>query len=134
MKKTILFIALLFVSFCLFAQEFKESEYYYFSYPIEKIYKHRLGYMVVYRRSSNQTARTFIPIDWFNTIGGKGEIVGMSSGREWPTMVVYHKNGEFSHVRLRLRPDVSHETWGVFPLNINMDEYFQGVEEVKLEF
>ena len=140
MKKLLLLVVL--AAFCLggslFAQEkkskFKESEYYYFNVPIEKIYVYRLGYMVVYRKGVNQMARTYIPGDWFVEIGGKGELIAMGSGREWPSMTVYYKNGEFSHVRLKVRRSRSHESWGVVPLSLNIDEYFKDIEEVKLEF
>jgi hypothetical protein len=141
MKKIILLVVLM--ALCqgafLFAQEApqnisKESEYYFFNFPIEKIYAHRLGYMVVYRRNSNQVARTFIPMDWFNVVGGRGDLVGLSSGVEWPSMTVYYKSGQFSHVRLRVRQVRTHESWGVLPFNINYDEYFQNIEEVKLEY
>jgi len=142
-KKIILLVVLatLCLGTFLYAQQFSreftnESDYYYFSYPIEKIYTYRLGYMIVYRGSSNRMSRTFIPIEWFNQIGqgSKGEIVYLGSGREWPTMTVYYNNGDFSHVRLRLRRDRSHESWGYVPLNMNLDEFFQNIEEVDLEF
>jgi hypothetical protein len=115
-------------------RKYKESEYYYYNIPIEKIYSYRLGYMIVYRKGVNQMARTYIPADWFTTIGGKGELVTLGSGKEWPSMSVYYKSGEFHHVRLRVRRERLHETWAVVPLNINIDEYFKDIEEVKLEF
>ena len=125
----------------LFAQnttsKYKESDYYYYNFSIEKIYTHRLGYYVVYRKgSSSQLARTYIPLEWFNSIGpqAKGEVIGLGTGSEWPSMVVYYKNGEFSHVRLRLRKNRLHETWGVIPFSADIDSYFQGIEEAKLEF
>jgi hypothetical protein len=135
----VLFLALTFFSQgdFLFSQtppKGKESEFYYFNYTIEKIYSHRLGFVVVYRRASNIISRTYIPLEWFNTIGGKGEMVYLGSGSEWPSMIVYHKNGEFSHVRLRIRRSRSHETWGVVPFSMNIDEYFQDIEEVKLDY
>ena len=120
----------------LFAQdssERTESEYYYFNFTIEKIYSHRLGYIVLYRKASNKLVRTYMPLDWFNTIGGKGEIVYLSSGPEWPSMIVYYKNGEFSHVRLRIRKDRTHETWSIIPFNVDADYLFQDIEELKLE-
>jgi hypothetical protein len=120
----------------LFAQtssERTESEFYYYNFTIEKIYSHRLGYIVLYRIASNKLVRTYIPMDWFNTIGGKGEIVYLGSGPEWPSMIVYYKNGEFSHVRLRLRRDRSHQTWGIVPFNVNADELFENIEELDLE-
>ena len=141
MKKIILLVALITLGqglTPLFAQQsaskFKESEYYYFNFPIEKIYAYRLGYIILYRKGENQIVRTTVPSHWFTDIGGKGEIIGIGSGKEWPSMTVYYKNGEFSHVRLRLRRDRSHETWGVVPLNRNIDDQFQDIEEVKLEF
>ena len=140
MKKIILgaVLAVLCCGTVLFAQQskpkYKESEYYYFNVPIEKIYFYRNGYIVIYRKGANQMARTYIPSNWFTDIGGKGEIVGLGSGKEWPSMSVYYKSGEFSHVRLRLRRDRSHETWGVVPLNRNIDEYFENVEDIQLEF
>ena len=143
MKKLILLVVL--ATFCvgtfLFAQQTRtsrtmESEYYYFNYPIEKIYTYRLGYMVVYRRNSNHMARTYIPHEWFTAIGegNKGEIVYLGSGNEWPSMTFYFKDGEFSFVRLRLRKEKSHETWGYVPLNMNLDEYFTDIEEVRPEY
>ena len=112
----------------------KESEYYYFNFPIEKIYAHRLGYMVVYRRGANLMARTFLPVEWFTNSSGKGEYIGLRAGREWPSMSVYYRNGEFSHVKLRVRVQRAHETWSFVPLNVNIDEHFQGIEEVELQF
>ena len=140
MKKAVLLTVLvaLIAGSSLFAQEstpkYKESEYYYYNVPIEKIYVYRLGYIVIYRKGANQLARTYLPANWFTDIGGKGEIVYLGSGAEWPSMTVYDKSGTFSHVRLRLRRDRNHETWGVVPLNINIDDYFKDIEDVKLEF
>jgi len=140
MKKIILLGLLVMVSqgVALFAQQttpkYKESDYYYFNVPIEKIYAYKLGYIVIYRKSGNQMARTYLPEHWFTDIGGKGEIVGLGSGKEWPSMSVFYKSGQFSHVRLQVRRDRSHETWGVVPLNVNIDDYFKDIEDVKLEF
>ena len=138
MRKIILLVVL--AALCqgtfLFAQEGsrfnRESEYYYFNFPIEKIYTYRLGYLVIYRRNSNYTARAILPMEWFQSVDGKGEMVFMGTGMEWPSMTVYYKSGEFSHVRLKVRRNKLHETWSIVPLNINIDEHFQGIEEVKL--
>ena len=137
MKKIILLVVL--ATLCLgtfvFAQQFsRESDFYYFSYPIEKIYIHRLGYMIIYRGNSNNMSRTFVPHEWFNDIGAKGEIIYLGSGYEWPSMTVYYNSGTFSHVRLKLRRERSHETWGAIPLTLNFDEFFQGIDEIDLEY
>jgi len=138
--RTLLFLALAVFSQgdFLFAQTFsertRESDYYYFNYTIEKIFSHRLGYIVLYRKASNKLVRTYMPLEWFNNIGGKGEIVYLGSGSEWPSIIVYHKNGEFSHVRLRIRKERTHGSWGVVPFNVNIDELFEDIEELKMEF
>jgi hypothetical protein len=138
-KKIILIIVLAAMSqgVFLFAQNTSfrhESDFYYFNFSIERVFAHRLGYVVIYRNGSNQISRTYLPLDWFNAMGGKGAVAYLGSGREWPSMTVYYQNGEFSHVLLRLRRERAHQTWGVIPLNANIDEYFRDIEEVRLEF
>jgi hypothetical protein len=140
MKKFSLLVLLVLVfslGFPLFAQQkrqFKESDYYYVSVPIEKIYSYRNGYIVVYRKGVNQMARTYLPLEWFADAAGKAEQIVLGSGRAWPYLTIYYKAGEFSHIRVYVRRERSHETWGVVPMNLNIDDYFEGVEEIKLEF
>ena len=110
------------------------SEYHFFTVHIERIYAHRLGFVVVYRSGPHGMARSFIPADWFQEAGGRAEMIPMRAGTAWPSMTVFHHQGEFSHVRLRVRRDRNHVTWGVVPFTANIDEYFQGIEEVRLEF
>ena len=110
------------------------SGYYFFTVPIEKVYLYRLGYIVYYRTNSNRVAHTYIPHEWFSTTGGKGDIIYLSSGTEWPTLTVYYKDGGFSHVRLRLRKERLHMIWRVVPQPENMDAYFLEATDVKLEF
>ncbi|MDR2020221.1 MAG: hypothetical protein LBQ14_05570 [Treponema sp.] len=121
----------------LFAQEkrqFKESEFYYVSVPIEKIFSYRNGYVVVYRKGVNQMARTYLPLEWFVDAGGKAEQITLGPGKAWPYLTIYYKSGQFSHIRVYIRRERTHETWGVVPMNTNIDEYFEGIEDIKLEF
>jgi hypothetical protein len=140
MKKFSLLVLLVLVSslaFPLFGQEkrrFKESEYYYVSVPIERIFAYRNGYVVVYRKGVNQMARTYIPEAWFTDTAGRAEQINLGSGQAWPYLTIYYKSGEFSHIRLYVRRERTHETWGVVPMNINIDEYFEGIEDIRLEF
>jgi len=140
MKKIIVFIVLIAMSqgVFLFAQErtsfTHESEFYYFNFSIERVLAHRLGYVIIYRTGANRVARTFLPLEWFAATGATGAIAYLNSGTEWPSMTVFYRNGEFSHVLLRLRRNRLHETWGVIPLNVNIDEYFHDIEEIRLQF
>ena len=140
MKKMTLTLVLLL--FCLapviFAQPVtpgeSPSEFYYHNVTIERVYPYRLGYVVMYRGSQHQIHQAYIPMEWFNTgPASRAEIIVLRAGREWPSMTVYYHRGEFSHVRLRLR-DRAHETWGLVRPGVNLDEYFQGVEEIRLQF
>ncbi|MCL2008480.1 MAG: hypothetical protein FWG77_10380 [Treponema sp.] len=143
MKKVLLLLALVvfFQGMPLFAQtapqtipQFVESDYFYHSVTIERIYIHRLGYMVIYRKgSSNQFATAYMPHSWFTEASGPGEILYLGAGREWPSMTVYYRDGSFSHVRLRVRRNKLHETWGVIPLNIDFDQHFLDVDSLVLE-
>jgi hypothetical protein len=140
MKKFSLLVLLVLVSslgFPLFGQEkrkYKESEFYYVSVPIERIFAYRSGYVIVYRKGINQMARTYIPEGWFTDTGGKAEEIALGSGKAWPHLTIYYKSGQFSHIRVYVRRERAHETWGVVPMNVNIDEYFEGIEEIRLEF
>ena len=139
MKKVVLLLVLasLFMGSALFAEDpsniFGESGYYYFNYPIETIYTHSLGYLIVYRKNSNFMGRTFVPLEWFTGKSDKGEIVFLGSGTEWPSMTVYFRDGEFSHVRLRLRRHRAHESWAFAPSNLDLNRHFQDIEELVLQ-
>jgi hypothetical protein len=125
------------LGFPLFAQEkrqFKESEYYYVSVPIERIFAYRNGYVVVYRKGINQMARTYLPQEWFTDTAGRADEIVLDSGKAWPYLTIYYKSGQFSHIRVYVRRERTHATWGIVPLNVNIDEYFEGIEEIKLEF
>jgi hypothetical protein len=114
-----------------------KSPYYYVNVPIERIYPHRKGYVVSYRKGFTGLATTYLPVEWFAAgVGnsGKGDIVLLGPGSAWPYLTVFYKDGAFSHVRLYVRQERGHESWGNIPLTVNLDERFENVEDLKLEF
>lgn len=111
-----------------------ESDMFYVSVPIEKIYPHHKGYVVLYRKGVNQMGRVYIPMAWFSGTDGKADLIRMGSGKAWPYLTLFYKAGEFSHLRLYVRREVSHETWGTIPLGTNLDDKFDGVETIHLEY
>jgi hypothetical protein len=139
MKKLIL-SGIIMAALCapLFAQQIsedKESGYFYVNVPVEKVYSYRKGYVVQYRKGSSQTAaQVYIPIDWFSGSGGKGELIVLGSGTAWPYLAVYYLNGEFSHVRLYVSRFSGHETWGTVPSGLDIDDRFENVEDIRIEF
>jgi len=111
-----------------------DSEYYYKNVALEKIYPYRNGYVIQYRRGLNRIEKAYLPLEWFTSAAGKGEIITLPKGQAWPSLTIYYKNGEFSHIRLYVHHLASHETWGTIPQNANLDSFFEGVEELKLKF
>lgn len=143
MKKVVLLVAvcIALASVPVFAQEEEaasgSSGYYYVSSPIQKVYPHRKGYVVTYWKGAIGSATTYLPLDWFKEETGeipKGEVILLGPGTRWPYITVYYKDGEFSHVRLYLRKERSHETWGDISAGTNIDDRFEGIDEIKLEF
>jgi hypothetical protein len=111
-----------------------DSEYYYKNVAIEKIYPYRNGYLIQYRRGLNRIEKAYLPLEWFTTSAGRGEIITLPKGKTWPSLTVYYKNGEFSHVRLYVHHMASHETWGTIPQNVNIDSQFENIEDLRLKF
>jgi hypothetical protein len=121
----------------LFAQNFsdgKESEYFYVNVPIEKVYPYRKGYVIQYRKGVNQMARAYLPIEWFQAAANQGDLIYLGPGNSWPYLTVYYKNGTFDHVRLYLRKDRGHPSWGNIALGVNIDDRFENVDDLKLDF
>lgn len=110
-----------------------ESDMFYVNIPIEKIYPYQKGYVILYRNNT-RLAQTYIPIEWFSGPEGKADLVRLNSAKRWPYLTVFYKDGEFSHLRLYVRREVTHETWGNIPSGTNIDSRFEGVETIILEF
>jgi hypothetical protein len=113
----------------------KQSEFFYYNVPIERVYPYRRGYVIKYRKGSIGMATTYLPREWFDDAASKGELIYLDYGPKWPYLTVFYKQGQFSHIRLYVRRDRGHESWGNIPLNVNLDEHFDNVEEnYRLEF
>ena len=140
MKKLVffaVFTVILAVGSPVFAQADKkanDSQYYYKNVGLERIYPYRNGYAVQYRSGLHRLETAYLPMEWFASSAGRGEIITLPSGKAWPSLTVYYKNGEFSHVRLYVHHLASHETWGSIPQNVNLESRFQNVEDLRLKF
>jgi len=135
MKKFI-FVLILMAAFSpLFAQPISEenaSDMYYINVPVEKVFPTKEGYIVQYRRGVNQIAAVGIPNAWFTDAGGKAELINLPRGKNWPTLSVFYRKGEFSHVRLYVHRVKGHTTWGSVPQSADVSKYFKDVESIKL--
>jgi hypothetical protein len=140
MKKLVIiliFLAALCIGMPAFAQTISEknqSEYYYVNVPIEKVYPSSKGYIIQYRKGINELATVAIPNEWFTFAGGKAELIKLPKGKNWPTLTVFYKEGEFSHLRLYIHWSKAHETWGNIPLGTDLSAHFTDADTLKIEY
>jgi hypothetical protein len=114
------------------------SEFYVVQVPILKIYSHSKGYIVEYRKNLMGTERLYLPLEWFTRTSEtqaplKGELVRLRDGGALPYLAIYYKGGKTDHVRLYVC-GYNHGTWGNVPVGINLDDNFNGVEELTIVY
>lgn len=88
-----------------------DSAFYPLRLDVVKIYSHADGYRVVYRKGTSGMAELYMPIKWF-VPGGKAELV-RANDPSFPYLVVYYKEGKFSHARLYAQANQKDSTWGI---------------------
>jgi hypothetical protein len=116
-----------------------ESEFYVAQVPIERIWAHNKGYVVQYRKTPLINKMAYLPLNWFarsdeNSGAPKGEVILMGSGKNWPHMTIYYKGGVMDHVRLYVRKETGHITWGNMKPYAEYDKYFEGVDSLKMDY
>lgn len=135
MKKKLLLLISLVLSIGLFAvlpAAAEESDYYYVNAPILKIFPHRLGYYVMYRRTNSEIAEAFIPLKWLQP-GDQRAVLNLTKADIVPYLTFVMKKGEFDHVRITAAKDTNHPTWGVLTSGAQYNDKFN-VEKLDLKF
>ena len=130
-------VVLLAVAVPLFAQEAEQPDFFVVNIPINKLYLHSKGYVVSYMMNSVEKHRVYLPFTWFKRNGTdpfKGEIVRLKPGTTWPHLTVVYNKGEFSHVKLYLRPEFNHFSWGNLPPDADLDSAFDNTTTINLKF
>ena len=107
------------------------SDMYPFRLDVVKIYQHRLGYRVVYRVGQTDFADAYIPMEWFKA-GGKAQLI-RANDPSHPYMVVYYREGKFSHVRLFVKDYQKDPSWGILEGGPELASKFE-VEEIVPKF
>jgi hypothetical protein len=90
--------------------------------------------VVVYRRGAAKVGTVYIPYTWFKYDMAKGILGLLGDGPTQPSMSIFYKEGAFHSVKLYLAKRPSHLTWGSLPSTVNLDDRFEGVEELKIQF
>ncbi|MCL2243096.1 MAG: hypothetical protein FWC03_01350 [Treponema sp.] len=138
MKKLIILLVIGAFVAPLFAQSVSDensSKMYYQTVSVERVYPTRRGYIVQYYRGGIRDFGIIsIPNEWFTDAAGKAELVTLPPGRNWPTLTIFYKDGEFSHIRLYVHRNKKHQTWGNVPLPADVSRYFEDVDNPKINF
>lgn len=114
------------------ANSSSRPDYFVTTIYLNKVYTDNLGYMVVYADSSSHYQEAYLPMQWFNTAGGKGVLV-YGSDRNYPYMDVYYQGGQFDHVVLYVKSDMSDPSWGVLPQTPGVADKFK-VDTLKINY
>ena len=136
MKKLIFVLIIMALVLPVFAQgnSRDESQMYYINIPVEKIYLSYEGYVVQYRKGINSIGTVGIPYEWFTEAASRAELMKLPPGKDWPSMSIFYREGEFSHVRLYIHRSRAHITWGVVPQGADVSRHFGDPESFAIEF
>jgi hypothetical protein len=136
MKKLIIVLILMALVLPVFAQNNSsaDTKMYYINIPVEKVYLSHEGYVIQYRKGVNQIATIGVPYAWFTDSASRAEIMYLQPGKDWPSLSVFYKEGEFSHVRLYLHRWKKHPTWSVVPQGADVSRHFKEPDSFSLEF
>ena len=138
MKKFIFLFICIAIALPVFAQptisENNKSEFYYVNVWVEKVYPSNIGYIVMYRQGVNKIGTVGIPNEWFTDAAGRADLIALPGGKNWPSMTIFYKNGEFSHIRLYVHREKSHTTWGSVPMAADLSRFFEDTDNFSIEF
>ena len=113
---------------------FAGDNMYYINVPVERIIPTKDGYIIQYRSSGNVISTIGIPNEWFYDSAGSAEMVKLPAASDWPTMSVFYRNGEFSHVRVYIHRVKSHRTWGNIPMGTDVSRFFTDKESFAIRY
>jgi len=135
MKKLIVTLLFLAVITPIFAQNNsgEGSGTYYVNVTVERIFPSNQGYIVQYRTHTGFNT-IGIPNEWFYGAPTRGHKVQLPSGSSWPSMSIFYKDGEFSHVRLYTHRSRGHITWGSISQGTDVSRFFQDGDSFNIEF
>lgn len=106
-----------------------KSPFYTRNVIITKIYPHKSGYKIIYMTNDLTNKVVYIPTSLFKKSNGSKIFYGYN--KSYPSMTIFWKDGEFSHIKLYLKEDFRDISWGSFA---NPDEYDDKFNNTEIEF
>lgn len=135
MKKAVLLVTAFILVFGVFAAipaAAAESDLYYVNVQILKIFPHKYGYYVIYRRAGLKHGEVYIPHEWFDRRDSRA-ILNLTSENINPYLTIVTRNGEFDHVRVVAKKDTRHVTWGTISEKALEESKFK-VDKLAVEY
>jgi hypothetical protein len=136
----LLFVVVMFVAVPLAAQDAQTTDgFFSVTIPAYRIYPHPKGYVFTYRKNSIETGRLFFPYEWFHkTVSNEEPVKGLlrvlNKVDIWPRVSIFYRDGQFSYVKLYIRSEMAHESWGVISSGVNFDAEFENADPPVLNF
>lgn len=122
MKKIVIFIVLSIFSAGVLFAETTESDLYYKSRPIVKIYVTNYGYRVLYQMSDMKVGEFYVPMSWFDPSVGKAILISGSS-TAYPYFSIFWKNDQFYYIKIYVKSNMDDPSWGTSTGNANPNDY-----------
>ena len=101
----------------------EESTMFVKTMPIIRIYSHRMGFKVLYLKNNFTLGAFYVPLRWFDEAASKGLLV-KGFFEEYPYFSIFWKDGEFHSVKLYVKENLQHETWGTLGSEEGIDSKF----------
>ena len=131
MKKIVVISLILLMVVAMFAFA-EESTMFVKTMPIIRIYSHRMGFKVLYLKNNFTLGEFYVPLRWFDEAAAKGLLVkGLEA--EYPYFSIFWKDGEFHSVKLYVKENLQHATWGTLGREEDVTGKFD-VDSLVLEF
>ncbi len=100
--------------------------------PLQRVYKHSLGYRVLFDTSDLRTSELYIPNRWFQGAASQALLVD-SLHPGVPYLTIFYADGEFSHLQLVVHRNRAHITWDALDNTDGVAERFN-IETLELRY
>jgi hypothetical protein len=117
----------------------ENSDYFYRTIMIQKIYGCKEGWVIQYRTGVTFTklSTLYIPLKWFAkdaSSGMRSKLIELEPGAEEPHVDIYYKtDGQgkptFSFVKLYVRRNIHHPSWGIIDPAVDLSKQFENLSE-----
>ena len=100
--------------------------------PITRIYTHKLGFKVVYLKTDLNFGEFYVPIQWFDSTGGKGVML-RGIDPTYPYFSIFWQDGKFHSIKLYVIDNLADESWAPLAITSETEKHFD-IETLELKF